>query len=40
MLDKVLSSAAVAEALSIIRSEFPLAIWETLYVTLLATAFA
>ena len=40
MLDKLLSSAAVAEALSIIRSEFPLAIWETLYVTLLATAFA
>lgn len=30
----------MTEALEIFKSEFPLAVWETLYVTVLATAFA
>ncbi|MBS5661041.1 MAG: ABC transporter permease [Clostridiales bacterium] len=34
------SSEAVAEAIEILKNEFPLAIWETVYVTVLATAFA
>lgn len=34
------SSPAVQEAWRIIRSEFPTAIWETVYVTILSTAFA
>lgn len=34
------SSPAVQEAWRIIRSEFPTAIWETVYVTVLSTAFA
>lgn len=40
MLQKIFSSDAVAEALDILKTEFPLAIWETFYVTVLATAFA
>lgn len=40
MLDKAFTPEAVAEALDIMKTEFPLAIWETLYVTVLATAFA
>lgn len=40
MFDKVFSSEAVAEALDILKTEFPLAVWETIYVTVLATAFA
>ena len=40
MIEKVFSPEAVSEALSIIQNEFPLAIWETIYVTILATAFA
>lgn len=40
MFDKVFSSEAVEEALRIIRTEFPLAIWETIYVTLISTFFA
>ena len=40
MLDKIFSSEAVEEALRILQNEFPLAVWETVYVTLLATAFA
>lgn len=40
MFDKIFSSEAVAEALDIIKTEFPLALWETVYVTVLATLFA
>lgn len=40
MLDKAFTPEAVAEAMDILKTEFPLAIWETLYVTVLATAFA
>lgn len=40
MLEKIFSSDAIAEALDILKTEFPLALWETTYVTLLATAFA
>lgn len=40
MFEKAFSAEAVAEALDILKTEFPLAIWETVYVTVLATAFA
>lgn len=40
MLDKAFTAEALEEALDILVTEFPLAIWETLYVTILATAFA
>ena len=40
MLDKLFSPAAAEEAWHIIASEFPLAVWETVYVTILSTAFA
>lgn len=40
MLDRMFSSEAVEEALWILKNEFPLAIWETVYVTVLATLFA
>lgn len=40
MLEKVFSSDAVSEALRIFQAEFPLALWETVYVTILATAFS
>ena len=40
MIDKIFSPDALHEALDIFISEFPLAIWETLYVTVIATAFA
>lgn len=40
MFDKIFSSQAVNEALYIIKTEFPLAIWETIYVTVIATLFA
>mgnify|MGYP001063492149 CR=1 FL=1 len=40
MLEQIMSNEAVAEALQIIQSEFLLAIWETVYVTLVSTAFA
>ncbi len=40
MFDKLFSSEVLEEALQIFKNEFPLAIWETFYVTLLATAFA
>lgn len=40
MLSQILSSPDVAEALEIIQSEFLLAIWETVYVTLVATLFS
>lgn len=40
MFDKIFSSDAVSEAIQIIKTEFPLAVWETVYVTILATLFA
>ena len=40
MLDKVFSPEKVNEALIVLQNEFPLALWETVYVTILATAFA
>lgn len=40
MLHDLFSSDTVQEALKIIETQFPLAIWETIYVTVLATAFA
>ena len=40
MIKEFFASAAMQEALEIIKSEFLLAIWETVYVTVLATLFA
>lgn len=40
MLDKIFSAEALIEAWEILKTQFPLAIWETIYVTVLATAFA
>ncbi len=40
MFEKLLSSETVLEALDILKNEFPLAVWETVYITVLATAFA
>ncbi len=40
MFEKLLSSEIVKETLWIVQSEFPLAIWETIYVTVFATALA
>ncbi len=40
MFDKILSPKALEEALDILKNEIPFAIWETFYVTVLATAFA
>ena len=40
MLDKIFSAEVVAEAIEIFKNEFPLAVWETFYVTVLATLFA
>lgn len=40
MLDKLFSAEALEETLWIIQNELPLAIWETIYVTVLSTAFA
>ena len=40
MLEKLFAPEVVAEAGEIIRSQFPLAIWETVYVTILSTFFA
>ena len=40
MLEQIMSNDAVIEALQIIQSEFLLAIWETVYVTLVSTAVA
>ena len=34
------ASAASREALNIIQTEFPLALWETVYITFVATALA
>ena len=40
MFDSILASESVQEALSILQTEFPLAIWKTFYVTVLSTLFA
>lgn len=40
MFNNLFDPAATAEALDIIKTEFPLAFFETFYVTVLATAFA
>ncbi len=40
MLEKIFSPEAVSQAFEILKNEFPLAIWETFYVTVLATFFA
>ncbi len=40
MTEKLFAPEVLAEAGEIIRTQFPLAIWETVYVTLLSTAFA
>ena len=40
MLEKLLSNETLLEAWQVIQSHFPLAIWETVYVTILASAFS
>ena len=40
MLERMFSEETMAEAWQIMVTQFPLAIWETVYVTILATAFA
>lgn len=40
MFEKIFSADALNEALEILKSEFPLALWETFYVTVIATVFA
>lgn len=40
MFDKMFSPEVIEEALDILKTEIPFAIWETFYVTLLATFFA
>ncbi len=40
MISKIFDPEATAEALEIFREEIPLATWETVYVTILATLFA
>lgn len=40
MFDKLFAPEVLTEAGEIIRTQFPLAIWETVYVTVLSTAFA
>lgn len=40
MLSQILSNPSVVEAAEILKSELPLAIWETFYVTVLATFFS
>ena len=40
MFDNAFTSEALTEALDILKNDFPLAIWETIYVTLLSTLFA
>ena len=40
MIDKIFAPEAVSQALDILKNEFPLATWETLYVTILSTFFA
>ena len=40
MLNDILLNPDVQEAIKIVKNEFALAIWETIYVTLISTAFA
>lgn len=40
MYDKIFSSQAFAEAMTVMQNEFLFALWETIYVTVVATAFA
>lgn len=40
MLDKLFTPEALQEALQVLKTQIPLAIWETVYVTVLSTAFA
>lgn len=40
MLNDILSNPDVQEAIKIVKNEFALAIWETIYVTLISTVFA
>lgn len=40
MLDKLFSPEVIEEALKIFRTEFPMAVWETVYVTIIATLFS
>ncbi len=40
MISEYFASEPVQEALTILREQFPLAIWETVYVTVLSTLFA
>lgn len=40
MLDKLFSQEVLEETLWILQNEIPLAVWETIYVTVLSTAFA
>ncbi len=40
MFQNMFESEAVQEAVEILKNEFPLALWETFYVTVVATAFA
>ena len=40
MLDKIFAPDKVSEALIVLQNEFPLALWETVYVTVLATELA
>ena len=40
MIQQLLANETVAEAIEILQGELPLAIWETFYVTVLATFFA
>lgn len=40
MLNDLFSPEELAEAWEIIRTGFPLALWQTIYVTVLATAFS
>lgn len=40
MIDSILNSEEVSDALYVLKTEIPLAIWETLYVTVLSTLFA
>ncbi len=40
MISKIFDPAAAAEAMEILKYEMPLATWETVYVTLIATFFA
>ena len=40
MFDKLFTPEEITEALTILRDEMPFALWETTYVTILATAFS